>query len=184
MDFSPTSRPLDRFRNLEGKLPPGEYKSFPANGYVPKNETIPEKNPPLEDKPLVQFFIFSTEVENPEEKFIFAVPMAITSKEGLMLAYSKIMPSYFGKNWDALDEVLHDFSWIKKSNISIVHFDMPNLEEKDLGIYLNILSRAVQLLRAGPRKDFILPDGSHRLEVIFPQSLAASISTTLTLNNF
>jgi hypothetical protein len=39
-------------------------------------------------------------------------------------------------------------------------------------MYLRILAEAVQLLRAGPRRDFILPDGIHKLQVTFAANKA------------
>lgn len=70
-------------------------------------------------------------------------------------------PDYFGYNWDALDECLRDLEWIEQRRIVIVHDDLPQLTEKDLSTYLNVLIDAIRGWNAHER---------HSLEVIFPES--------------
>jgi hypothetical protein len=67
---------------------------------------------------------------------------------------------YFGHNWDSLDELLRDFSWLKSRQIVIVHQELPvQLGEKNLRSYLKVLLRGV--------KDW-KPEEEHELIVVFP----------------
>ena len=183
MGFDPSKRALDVFKNLEGNLPPqdtGYYKIFAQNSDVPVATELPQENPLLENRPLHEFFTYSGEIDNSHDTFVFLIPVGITSKADLINKYVEMMPDYFGKNWDALNECLHDFYWIDKTNIIIKHEDVPSLGEKDTNIYLRILAEAVQLLRAGPRRDFILPDGIHKLQVAFPAAVRSFIQEKLS----
>lgn len=35
------------------------------------------------------------------------------------------LPDYFGGNWDAFDELLHDFWWVSQKRIIMIHDDLP-----------------------------------------------------------
>jgi len=61
---------------------------------------------------------------------------------------------YFGFNWDALLDCLRDLDWINQDEIILYHEKIPNLDEKDLGIYLEILCYAVSDWRGYPDKSF------------------------------
>jgi len=71
----------------------------------------------------------------------------INSKDELLSAYSIKLkfPSYFGFNWDALNDCLKGLEWIEHQTIIIYHPQLPQLNEKDLKIYLEILRDAVGL---------------------------------------
>jgi RNAse (barnase) inhibitor barstar len=52
------------------------------------------------------------------------------------------IPGYFGKNLDALEEVLEDLDWIKEKKIKIIIYNSTALLEDDTlkkGIFLDIL---------------------------------------------
>ncbi|GAB6865258.1 barstar family protein [Bacteroides acidifaciens] len=83
----------------------------------------------------IQFI--NEDVEIPEDSYIVRIPV-ITNKEEL---YAELMsklkfPSYFGKNWDALDDVFRDFCWIANDNIVIIHKGITGLSKKDLNLYV------------------------------------------------
>jgi hypothetical protein len=91
--------------------------------------------------------------------------------EALRLALS--LPDYFGRNWDALDEVLRDLEWIRERNVILVHSDLPlqRGDEKHLETYLSVLSGAIRAWRERP--------GAHTLRVSFPSATRAEVATAL-----
>ena len=145
-------RPLDEFKNLEGALPEdGLHKSGVLVGVSTPVGAVPNRNPPLEDRPLDAFFTYATQPSDVNDALVLVIPTGVVGKEALMQKYAEFMPSYFGKNWDALNECLHDLSWFEKKNIVIAHEEIPTMSQTDTKVYLRILAEAVQLLRAGPR---------------------------------
>ncbi|MFN0018469.1 MAG: barstar family protein [Pirellulaceae bacterium] len=73
------------------------------------------------------------------------IPASVRSKQRLLriLANQLQFPSYFGNNWDALEECLRDLSWLPAGNIVIHHCDMPLPPgSPDRKIYLQILESA------------------------------------------
>lgn len=73
--------------------------------------------------------------------FVGKIPKGITSKTELLEKLSEVLqfPSYFGHNWDALDECLRDFHWLKKKQVVVLHADLPSLGKKELHTYLDSL---------------------------------------------
>lgn len=80
--------------------------------------------------------------KNPDV-YVGVIPSGITSKQQLLKSYADAFkfPEYFGFNWDALDECLSDFHWIKeKHHIVVYHQDIPSLGDKDTRILLKVLN--------------------------------------------
>ncbi|MBO4317334.1 MAG: barstar family protein [Mailhella sp.] len=86
------------------------------------------------------------------------------SKEDLIAQiYSAFEPkTEAGRNWDALDEVLCDLSWIKQKDIMIVNAGLENLPEKDVRVYADILANASGHWK-GRKK--------HRFFLVLPESM-------------
>jgi hypothetical protein len=79
-------------------------------------------------------------------------------------------PSYYGKNWNALDEMLSDLSWLPKGDMAIVHRGLPRLQGEDLTLYLRVLSDAV--LNApilGRSLAVVLPAGEEWVMTLLPE---------------
>jgi hypothetical protein len=66
------------------------------------------------------------------------------------------LPGYFGENWDALDECLRDFHWVKEHRIVLWHDALPELPENDLRVYLDVLAYAVNDWRSGEEHELIV----------------------------
>ena len=76
-----------------------------------------------------------------DETELIAYLPKIKGKDDLLKALSKIFnfPDYFGFNWDALSDCLRDFNWVEKKGIVLVHNEMPELEDKNFKIFLEII---------------------------------------------
>lgn len=80
-----------------------------------------------------------------EHAFTAEIPASIRSKQKLLrtLASGLRFPSYFGHNWDALEECLRDFSWLSTGSVQIRHHDLPLASgSQDRRTYLQILAAA------------------------------------------
>ncbi len=81
----------------------------------------------------------------------------ISSKEEILsyLARKLIFPTYFGHNWDALEECLRDLAWLKESKFLFVFLNLPQQEKnkKFLLAFLEIiLEAAVHHKKVGKKK--------------------------------
>lgn len=69
----------------------------------------------------------------------------IYSKDQLLdsLYYMLWFPSYYGMNFDALNDCINDLTWLNENYIILHHKHLPNINDEDLSIYIDILIYAV-----------------------------------------
>ena len=109
------------------------------------------------------------DIENlaPSENLVAIVPAGIQSVEKLFSILSKDLKfPYFGRNWDALSDLLRDFWWTDIFQITVVHRDIPALGTVDTRIYLDVLAYCV---------DDWKPGEDHQLRMVFPLSQKVAI---------
>ena len=107
------------------------------------------------------FFLDNPQFYNPNDAFVAHLSKVVDKEELLKQLRSKLnFPDYFGFNWDALFECLRDFYWIEQQKIILVHDDLPELIEKELKNYIDILIDSVQDWKEGE---------DHSFEVVFPE---------------
>ena len=86
-------------------------------------------------------FVFDETLDLPAA-IVAEIPAGISSKRELLSALSRSLhfPSYFGHNWDALDECLTDLSWLPAGDVLVIHKDLPlEMDSEACSIYLSIL---------------------------------------------
>lgn len=111
-------------------------------------------------------FLFSADpaAYRAEGALVVRIPAKARGKEKLLsvLAAKLRFPSYFGHNWDALEECLRDLSWLREqSRVVIVHEAFPFSAAGDsLATYQSILADAVAVHRQRGTPPL--------LEVVFP----------------
>jgi RNAse (barnase) inhibitor barstar len=104
-----------------------------------------------------------------EVGFIAQIPKGIGDRKDLFATLVRLLqlPPYFGNNWDALYDSLRDLSWIRCREITLIHDDLPMLDNGEIVKYLEILSDCIQDWKLGE---------AHELAVAFPsESRDASI---------
>jgi len=108
-----------------------------------------------------------------DDDFIARVPVGLADRQALFRALAKELkfPAYFGRNWDALDELLRDFSWIPSQRIVIIHDELPvQMGEDNLKVYLAILIDSVKDWKSGEE---------HELVMVFPTTYREQIQQIL-----
>ena len=93
--------------------------------------------------------------------FHFFVPNTIATKTELLEFLGENLKFFdgWGKNWDALDDLLDDLSWFEEKTVWIAHEKFPDIGKSDLEIYLEILSDAIKTLRETDEKRLIVSFG-------------------------
>lgn len=101
---------------------------------------------------------------------VFRVPAGLQTKADLLAALRQLpLPKYAADNFDALDEVLCDLSFIEADVVRIEHEDLPGLPREELETYLEILADAIEA-RA---------EGGPVLQVSFPPGAQATVQRLL-----
>jgi hypothetical protein len=114
-------------------------------------------------------FLFSEDpaAYRAEGALVVRIPAKARGKEKLLsvLAAKLRFPSYFGHNWDALEECLCDLSWLgDRPRVVIVHEAFPfSAAGEALATYQSILADAVAVHRQRGTPPL--------LEVVFPAPL-------------
>lgn len=114
----------------------------------------------------MKYIIFTDELNKDclSNTYIGYVPSVATKRELYTeLSDTLRFPSYFGENWDALDELYRDFSWIEDEKIVIVHKDLSKLPLNDLRIYMQTIVNSLDFW------NYYLND-PHALLYVFPKS--------------
>jgi hypothetical protein len=94
--------------------------------------------------------------------YLADLPPALRTKEQLLDALSAALrfPSYFGRNWDALDECIQDLGWIAEKKVVLHHSGVPLRDDiPNLRIYLDILSLADRHWQTDPLHGFVVAFG-------------------------
>jgi RNAse (barnase) inhibitor barstar len=121
----------------------------------------------------VSAIVFGSLPEAPRARTI-GVPDTRTSRDELfsLLAGRIDFPSYFGRNWDALLDMLSDLTWLTDDEVRIVHSAVPIALGKDWDTYLAVVTDAVA------RRNAAIDDGFEdhpRLLVALPESELARV---------
>jgi hypothetical protein len=107
---------------------------------------------------------------------VIKIPPGIADADELMrvLVSGLGYEDYFGENWNALEDVLRNLSWVPSKTVVILHSDLPLRQacnRAELDNYLGVLSNSV--------RDWIERPGKHSLHVAFPGSVLAEIASAL-----
>lgn len=116
----------------------------------------------------IDLYVEDIESQAPSENLVTIVPAGIRSREKLFSILSKALkfPSYFGRNWDALNDCLRDFWWTDIFQITVIHRDIPALGTAATRIYLDVLAYCAEDWKPGE---------DHQLRVVFPLSHKVAI---------
>jgi len=106
-----------------------------------------------------------------DEKFVVDVGKNISTKADLLEALASKLgaPSFYGRNWDSLLDMLRDLSWIKQKQVAIFHSELPQLDDESVKSYLGVLSDALNYVGRDCR--------GNRLQIIFPAKARELLSS-------
>lgn len=92
---------------------------------------------------------------------LIIVDKGIRGKESLLALYGHALGYSYQLNWDSFNDIIVEWiDHITDKEVWIKHEQLPDLNRKDLSIYLEILNKACKTFRQ-------YPDGYHGLKVYF-----------------
>ena len=115
----------------------------------------------------IDLYVEEIESQARSENLVAIVPAGIRSREPLFSILSNALNfPYFGRNWDALSDLLRDFWWTDIFQITVIHHDIPALGASNARIYLDVLAYCIEDWKPGE---------DHELRVVFPLSQKVAI---------
>ncbi len=93
------------------------------------------------------------------DTLVVVLDRVIDEKSDLLrwLAVNLRFPAYFGENWDALDEMLRDLSWIDEFRVVLFHSALPLASNRgDRAVYVDILRDSVAAWHPGDDHELIV----------------------------
>ena len=87
---------------------------------------------------------------------------------------SKLRFPYFGRNWNALSDLLRDLSWIIEREVVIIHHELPQLDNDSLELYFDVLFEAISDWK---------PSEAHELKAIFPFTARSYVTQFISQHN-
>lgn len=101
-----------------------------------------------------------------------ALPAGLSGVRALLTEVGKALrfPPHYGKNFDAFWDCVRDLR-VEGHVVVLIHQDLPDIPEKELQTYIELLRDAVLYWRRH--------GGEHRFEVWFPETDAERVETLL-----
>jgi RNAse (barnase) inhibitor barstar len=128
----------------------------------------------IDDLFMPEGFQFADDIDSVDVTgaLVIRIPSGLLHKRDLFKVFASRLsfPKYFGWNWDAFEECLHDLSWLKNpTKIFIIHESLPFQPDwENRGIYLQIVESALSEFRDNA-------DSKHTLKLIFPSRMKREV---------
>lgn len=155
---------------LRGLLPGKAVKSTIRRTITKRSLELIDRK--INMKTEFEFYDSKEEIVQDRDSFVSIIPVGISNKKDLLNAlYTSLqLPAYFGSNWDALDECIRDFHWLKQKKIIMIHGDLPLSLESERELYLDSLHLALHFWKDHEK---------HTVSVYFPRVYREEIERLL-----